>query len=146
MASCHAHDDVTCLCDVVITQPVEVANIDFGRDSYYSTEIIRHLGLSSPMSDDDILAFFAFQADLKDRMWVAEHTRIPLNISRDGKANPMPRQSKLTDEMKQFIAMQVINGSPSAAIRAEVTRIYGVDLTATHMSQLRKRLVKRDTL
>lgn len=144
MFDAHVVDDLS---DVVVTNPVEIANIDFGRDSYHARQIIEHLGLSTPMSAQDMLRFFAFQAELKDRLSLAERVADPTaNPRPNGSRNNFAANAKLTRPMREFIAMMVEQGQPSGVIRAELKRIYGVDVSQSHMSHMRKRVFKDNTL
>lgn len=144
MSECGRCDD--CLCDVVVSNTVAIANIDFANQSYHARRIVQHLDLSAPWTPEKILQFLTFQAELKDQLAFAERLNVPSPVTPEGKRNTFAANAKLTAEMRQLIATMVIDGSPSAIIRAEVKRLYGIDVSASHMSHMRKRVFKKDTL
>lgn len=138
-------DVVDDLDDVVVTSPLPYADIDFGSDSYHARKIINHLGLSAPWTRESILDFLQFQAELKDQLSVAEKIETFGSYNQHGKFIPSVDKSKLTASMREFIAMQVAANTPSAIIRAEIKRIWGVEVSPSHMSHMRKRVFKKGT-
>lgn len=141
MSDCTCTDD--CLCDVVVAEVTQLANINFATDSLYGREIFEHLGLSTPLSDDQILRFFEMQIHIKDRMEKVEYAYQPPARFSDGRMNTAVERSKLTAEMRDFIAQMVTKNVPSAHIRAELESKFGVIVSASHMSHMRKRVFGR---
>ena len=121
-----------CLCDVVITLPCVVAPITNARDLWLGREITDYLDLCSPMDDAAILAFFEMQVDTHDAVEGSSHIEIPAQVR---------KQQKVTPVMNEFIAGRVVAGDPSPIIRAKVERLYGVKMSPSHMSHMRRRLV-----
>lgn len=138
MPTCQCTDG--CLCDVQITAPTEIAAINFAQDSLYGKEIFEHLRLSTPLTDADILRFFEMQIHIKDRMERVDVAYQPPKLFSDGRVNVAVERSKLTAEMRDFIAARVNAGVGSPQIRTELLEKFGVSVSASHMSHMRKRV------
>lgn len=128
-----AAHDASCLCDVDITRTVHTPHIQL-RDMYLGREVLEHLGLCIPFTPDKLLSFFETQTAWKDT------TSAPyVEVAPD---HPSARGSKLPTTLRQFVGEQAMAGTPSPIIRAEVSRLFGIHISPSHMSQMRKRLVK----
>lgn len=128
-----------CLCDVSIGAPAPIADIDFGRDSYYAREIIRYLGLSVPFSVDDMLKFFEMQTRLKDTVEGKAAGR--QTHFKDGRVNPTVAKARVTTEVRDFIAVMVRRDERTGAIRQAVKEAFGIELSSHYTSVLRKRVM-----
>lgn len=143
MTQCDA-SHATCLCDVAVVGATPIANINFLTDSFHAKRIARHLGLSFPLTDKDILDFFEFQASVKDRLEQAHRVNIPSKTFPDGRLNPRVASAKVTPEIRRFIARMVREEQPTGLIRKEVERIWGVAISGPYMSALRRRVLVTD--
>lgn len=129
-----------CLCDVAVAEAAQIADINFATDSLFGKEIFEYLGLSSPLTDDEILRFFEFQSRIKDRLEAGEYAYQPPSHFKDGRVNVAVERAKLTAEMRDLIAQMVSLNLPSSHIRAELSAKFGVAVSASHMSHMRKRV------
>lgn len=130
----HGYDDMA---DVVVTTRAPIAKINFARDSYYANEIVQYLGLSSPFNDDDIIRFFEFQVALKDRLVVAENLTAP-SARPDGAAYP----TKICSAAQELIVSMTMAGAKSGRIRQVLLDEMGIDVSPSHLSHLKKRLMR----
>lgn len=125
-----------CLCDVVIDKPCVVATVTNVSDLWQGQRIAKSLDLCAPYSDSDLLKFFELQLRAYDAVEAASHVRIPAEQGWKTKTQ------KATKVINEFIADRTMAGDPSPVIRAEVERIYGVTMSASHMAHARRRLTK----
>lgn len=102
-----------------------------------------------PQDTGEWLKFFEHLTTLYDRTGgkVEQETK---TFVRNGKEYEAPLvgvavSKMLTPESRAFIRRLVEAGKPSPEIRAEVQRAFGVEISASYMSQLRKRLVPKAT-
>jgi len=101
---------------------------------YLGREVIEYRDLCSPFTPDKLLTFFATQVAMKD------HTSKP--YVELPPASPSARGSKLPVSLREYVGEEAIKGTPSAIIRAEVSRLYGIHISPSHMSHMKKRLVR----
>lgn len=129
----HAED---CLCDVVLNGRV-VASTDLPlRDRWFGHSILEFKGWDEPrMGLDNLLEFFEMQVAVKDRQ-----SESFVCLPKDDRPN---LKKKLTPEMSEYIGNRVIQKAPSGVIRREIDERYGVQISESHMSHLRKRLVQK---
>lgn len=132
--------DPDCLCDVVVTEPAPIIS-DWMRDGWCSRELAQRFGLSAPWTNDTILQLLVGQTMVHDeyalmmkqeRLDAAERRR-----NRSERATLMnPQQRKEVEEM--FLA-----GATSTAVRVHLQSKYGLEMTKTYASHLRRRTLER---
>lgn len=134
--STHPED---CLCDVVVNETTPIANIDFGNDSWFAREIIQHLGLSSPWDDEKMLRFLTAQS------LFYEEVMLQLKMARIDDAERERRKSErktlLTPEQMREIQEMFVTGQTTVAVRIHLKSKYGIDMTPSYASHLRRRTI-----
>lgn len=129
-----------CLCDVVVNETTPIANIDFANDSWFAKEIIAHLGLSSPWDDEKMLRFLTAQA------LFYEEVMLQLKIARIDDAERERRKSErktlLTAEQMREVQEMFVTGSTSVSVRIHLKSKYGIDMTPSYASHLRRRTIE----
>ena len=126
----HGADD---LADVVVTSRTPIANINFAKDSYHSQAIIEHLGISLPLSGNEILDFFEFQAHLKDRLVAVEGRR-----SRSGRGG----KPSISEEAMRLVVAMTNAKKPPKLIRERLRVEHGVVMSPSNLSHLRRRMLR----
>jgi hypothetical protein len=129
-----------CLCDVVVNETTRIADIDFANDSWFAKEIIAHLGLSSPWDDEKMLRFLSAQA------LFYEEVMIGLRMARIDDAERERRHSErktlLTPEQMREVQEMFITGATSVSVRIHLKSKYGIDMTPSYASHLRRRTIE----
>ena len=108
------------------------------RDGWMGKQVAERLGISAPFSNEDLVNFFTVVLHLYDETHPPPVRQLPNSAS-------FPKRIT-TPEIDEFVKQRSAAGLPSGAIRAEVSQHFGVDLSASHMSHMRKRLAAKDTL
>ncbi len=129
----------------------EVPFINPIRDGWLGPQIAEALNISAPFSRQDLCNFFELQLRIYDETHPPDsapaHATLPVAGGSTGRGFT---KSKTSPEIDAFVARRVDAGLPSGAIRAEVSQHFGVNLSASHMSHMRRRLMgalsKRDNL
>lgn len=128
-----------CLCDVVVKETTPIANLDFGNDSWFAKEICNHLGLSSPWDDDKMIQFLTAQ------VMFYEEVLVGLRKAKLDDAEVLRRKSTrsslLTPEQMREVQEMFVEGATSIAVRVHLKSKYGIDMTPSYASHLRKRTI-----
>lgn len=129
-----------CLCDVVVNKTTPIADIDFANDSWFAREIVDHLGLSSPWDDEKMLRFLTAQA------LFYEEVMLQLKMTRIDDAERERRKSErktlLTPEQMREVQEMFVTGSTSVSVRIHLKSKYGIDMTPSYASHLRRRTIE----
>lgn len=132
-----------CLCDVKVAPGTAITKyVDPLRHGYYGKEIADYLGLAYPMTNTQILKALEMQVTIKDRLAAAERLMVPALSAAAQHNGGCVVSKKLTAEMQEQIGTWVLEGLPSREIRQKIVDTFGVNVSASHMSHLRKRLTK----
>jgi hypothetical protein len=111
-------------------------------DTLLGREIIDYLDLSIPWTNETLLSFYTMQTKLADELAKPQIAPLPKGTGPHGVTQRKDRKA-----LYEYIANATLANTPSPMIRADVERIFGVRLSPSHMSQLRKRtLVKGNNL
>lgn len=100
-----------------------------------------------PQNDGEWVTFFEHLTELYDRTGGKIEQETTTYV-RNGQEITAPLvgaavSKMLTPESRSFIRQLVEAGEPSPEIRAKVRSAFGIEISASYMSQLRKRLVSQ---
>lgn len=129
-----------CICDVVANETTPIADIDHANDSWFAKEIIQHLGLSSPWDDDKMLRFLSAQALFYDEVMLQLKMARIDDAERERRKSE--RQTLLTPEQMREVQTMFVTGSTSVAVRVHLKSTYGIDMTPSYASHLRRRTIE----
>jgi hypothetical protein len=140
-----ADHDEYCLCDVIAPHDDISCKqwIDPIREGFYGKEIAEYLAIASPYSPEELFQFFEMQVELYDQL--SSLSRITLPPAREAPHDDDPSVSKIPREVLTQIAVKVLANVPSPTIRQWAVDTHGVTISPSHMSHLRKRLVKENS-
>lgn len=120
--------------------------VDPIRDGWMGKELSDYLfGGRYPQTSDEWLDFFVHLVKLYDA--VHEDNVETINHPTAGEYELVPTTTPvlsktITPEIRSYIVHRVRADVPSPELRAELKEHFGIDVTATYMSQLRKRVLK----
>jgi len=129
-----------CICDVVVNETTPIADIDHANDSWFAKEIIQHLDLSSPWDDDKMLRFLSAQALFYDEVMLQLKMARIDDAERERRKSE--RQTLLTPEQMREVQTMFVTGSTSVAVRIHLKSTYGIDMTPSYASHLRRRTIE----
>lgn len=125
-----------CLCDVELKDPVVATAIPL-RDRWFGHSIMEYKQWSeASMGSEQLLEFFQMQVAVKDQ--ACKDVLKQPNLLRQPN-----RKRMLRPEVTEFIGNQVLQKTASGVIRREVDERYGIKISESHMSHLRKRLIQK---
>lgn len=120
-----------CLCDVIVSQPTPI-NDDL-RDGWLVRELIECLDLVGALSPQDLVTFLTAWVRLHDAH-VEQRRTSAINNS-----TWRPRHPEATELATQMF----LDGASTREVRTEVKSRFGVDLSKSHASHLRRRVLER---
>ena len=125
-----------CLCDVELKDPVVAISIPL-RDRWFGHSIMEYKQWSeASMGSEQLLEFFQMQVAVKDQ----ECKDVVKQPNLQHQPN---RKRMLRPEVTELIGTRVLQKTASGAIRREVDERYGIKISESHMSHLRKRLIQK---
>jgi hypothetical protein len=141
--SSHAPD---CLCDVIITHPVEVKH-DLCLDDYeYGRDVAAYLNIEFVPSEDDLLDVFDHLARLRDALRVVDASKLdeleaekPEHRTNFGEAEGFRKVRANTKGSIAFVKSLANAPLSNGELRAETNRIFGTNISPSHMNHMRKR-------
>lgn len=124
-----------CLCDVQLGDlPVVATPL---RDRWFGHSIMEYKQWKeSDMDSVQLLEFFQMQVAVKDQ-------ECKDTVKQPNLQHQPNRKRMLNPEITRLIGDRVLQKTASGAIRREVDERYGVQISESHMSHLRKRLIQK---
>lgn len=132
--------DPDCLCDVVVTEPAPILR-DWMRDGWCSRGMAQRLGLSAPWTPDTILQLLVGQVAAHDEY--VSQMRLERMTAEERKRNRSERATLMTPAQHREVEEMFVSGATSTAVRIHLRSKYGLDLTKTYASHLRRRTLER---
>lgn len=124
-----AQHKADCLCDVRVTRPTPiVSDLHAG---WFVSRIMNAAGLEPPLQGADLLEFL--------ELWVIVH---------DAAQTVNERMSSTSwavgvEPWRRHAHRRFAEGATTTTVRAEVRRMFGVEMSASHASHMRRRLLER---
>jgi len=129
-----------CLCDVVVKETTPIANIDFGNDSWFAKEIIQHLGLSSPWDDEKMLRFLSAQVLFYEEVLIGLRKARLSDLEAERRKSE--RKTLLDPAQMREVQEMFVDGATSTSVRIHLMSKYGIDMTPSYASHLRRRTIE----
>lgn len=137
-----AEHDEDCLCDVVVTEPVQIMD-NWIRDSWMASKIVQYAGLSAPYSNEDILTLLSTQVAMRDEMQrqaqTKEQQRRAARIRHDA------RKTLFTKEQMEEVRQLLASGMNTTQVRVHCKVKWDIDLKKSYASKIQARLKQKDT-
>jgi hypothetical protein len=126
-----------CLCDVVITEPVPVME-NWATDSFMARELIKHLDLSAPWTNEKILELLTAQTHVHDDLVEMKRRE------QAGTATVLKGENqKLRPGQVAAAEALCLQGYSHGQVRTAMLETYGIELERSHAAKIRDRVYRR---
>lgn len=131
--------DPDCLCDVIVTEPAPILT-DWMSDGWLSRPMAKRLGLGVPWTNETILELLVAQTMAHDE-YVIQY-KLEVLSDEERKRNKSERKTLMTPEQMKEVQRMFIEGATTTAVRIHLQSKYGLELTKTYASHLRRRTLE----
>ena len=131
--------DPDCLCDVIVTSPAPILT-DWMSDGWLSRAVAKRLNLGVPWTDETILQLLVTQTLAHDE-YVIQY-KLEVLSAEERKRNKSERKTLMTPEQMKEVQRMFVEGATTTAVRIHLQSKYGLELTKTYASHLRRRTLE----
>lgn len=132
----HAPD---CLCDVIVTSPAPIL-ADWMSDGWLSRAMAKRLNLGVPWTNETILELLVAQTMAHDEYVI--QNKLEILSAEERKRNKSERKTLMSPEQMKEVQRMFVEGATTTAVRIHLQSKYGLELTKTYASHLRRRTLE----
>lgn len=134
-----AGHDPDCLCDVIVTSPAPILT-DWMSDGWLSRAMAKRLGLGVPWTNETILELLVAQTMTHDEYVI--QNKLEILSAEERKRNKSERKTLMSPEQMKEVQRMFVEGATTTAVRIHLQSKYGLELTKTYASHLRRRTLE----